>query len=125
LKILIDTSVWIDFFKKKPSSAILQYLLESDQVVTHSLIIGELQMGSLPGYRQQVLSDLRNLPSLRNLPAEIVIEFIEKMKLYGTGLSYVDAELLCVAKAEGTYLLTSDKILTKYVKNLGLHPDLS
>lgn len=119
MKVLIDTLIWIDFFRKKAGSEQLRGLLESGQVVIHPFIIGELQMGSLPGFRKQVLADLHNLPAVKNPPDSVISEFIEIMKLHGTGLSYVDAALLCSAKAAGIKFLTSDKLLLKFVNKSG------
>lgn len=124
MKILIDTSIWIGFFRKKPESKILIELLKADRVLTHPFVIGELQMGSLPGHRNQVLTDLQNLPSIKNPPESIISEFIELMKLHGSGLSYVDAALLCTAKANAVNFLTSDKLLLRYAKELDLQPDI-
>jgi len=114
LNTLVDTSIWIDFFRKKAGAEQLLGLLESAQAVTHPFIIGELQMGSLPGMRKQVIADLQNLPVVKNPPDAVISEFIEIRKLYGTGLSYVDAVLLCSAQAAGIKFLTSDKLLLKF-----------
>ena len=116
MQVLVDTSIWIDFFRKKEGSERLLQLLESGSVVTHPYIIGELRMGELPGVRNQVIDDLKNLPSLKNPPESVISDFIENLKLFSTGLSYIDAVLLCSAKSSGIKFLTSDKLLMKYMR---------
>ena len=82
MQVLVDTSIWIDFFRKKEGSERLLQLLESGSVVTHPYIIGELQMGELPGVRNQVIDDLKNLPSVKNPPESVISDFIENLKLF-------------------------------------------
>ena len=84
--------------------------------MTHPYIIGELQMGELPGLRKQVIADLKNLPSVKIPPESVISDYIENKKLFSTGLSYIDAVLLCSAKASGKEFFTSDKLLLKYMK---------
>ena len=116
MQVIVDTSVWIDFFHKKEGSERLLHLLEMGRVVTHPYIIGELQMGVLPGFRKLVIDDLKNLPSVKNSPESVISDFIENLKLFNTGLSYIDAVLLCSAKSSGIQFLTSDKLLMKYMR---------
>jgi predicted nucleic acid-binding protein len=53
--ILADTSVWIDHFRH--SSKALSAVIESDALLCHPVIIGELALGSLRD-RRAVLSFL-------------------------------------------------------------------
>ena len=59
--ILVDTSVWVGHFRA--SDPILVDLLERGQVLTHSLVIGELALGNLHG-RSVVLEALNQMPSV-------------------------------------------------------------
>jgi len=58
------------------------------------------------------------IPTLKNLktPESVISDYIENKKLFSTGLSYIDAVLLCSAKASGKEFFTSDKLLLKYMK---------
>ena len=53
--ILVDTSVWIEFFKKhEPYFTELRELIETSEVITHAVIFGEL----LQGCKSKAESDL-------------------------------------------------------------------
>ena len=93
-----------------------QRLITAEEELTHPYIIGELQNWELPGLRKQVIADLKNLPSVKIPPESVISDYIENKKLFSTGLSYIDAVLLCSAKASGIEFLTSDKLLLKYMK---------
>ena len=41
-KILIDTSIWIEYFKSKKKYSILDELIEENQICTNELILSEL-----------------------------------------------------------------------------------
>lgn len=45
MKVLVDTLVWIDHFRRK--DPLLVELLDAVQVVSHSAVIGELACGNL------------------------------------------------------------------------------
>jgi predicted nucleic acid-binding protein len=42
MPVLVDTSVWIDYFRKGSKSAKLDFLIDEDIIVTNDLIIAEL-----------------------------------------------------------------------------------
>ena len=92
--ILVDTSVWIDHFRKGDSSLIS--LLESNQVLMHPFISGELALGNLQN-RITILRMLRDLPTAKVADDGEVRLFIERHQLMGSGIGYVDAHLLAAA----------------------------
>ena len=95
--ILIDTSVWIDYFRKGADDRI-DYLLDGESVVMHDFVFGEIAMGS-PKNRKAVL---RMLGSLHRIPTASHVEvmtFVESAKLFGLGLTYIDVHLLAAAQA--------------------------
>ena len=61
MKVLVDTSVWIDHLRRRELG--LRFLLELGQVVGHSAVVGELACGTLRE-RDRFLGDLQQLPSL-------------------------------------------------------------
>ena len=116
--ILVDTSVWIDHLRR--SDAILTDLLQTGQVLAHPFIIGELALGSLKN-RAQILGALANLkqPSLPS-HAEVLL-FIERNRLHGRGIGYVDAHLLAAVKlTQAARLWTRDKRLQAIAAELEL-----
>lgn len=93
--ILVDTSVWIDHLKT--GDAILAGLLERGLVLGHAWVIGELALGQLR-QRSEVIGLLSALPhAVAATPAE-VLTLIEHETLSGSGIGYVDAQLLAATK---------------------------
>lgn len=116
--ILVDTSVWIDHFRK--GDELLAELLDRAEVVTHPFVIGELALGQLPR-RQAVLADLRGLPQVTVAHHDEVMHFIERERLFGTGIGYLDAHLLAgVRLTSGVALWTRDKPLLTVAERLSL-----
>lgn len=70
--------------------------------------------------RKNILDGLRILPKTRTYPVTILEDFIERERLYGRGLSLVDAQLLYAAIAEDHELWTADKTLRHFAKRYGV-----
>ena len=121
--ILADTSVWIDHLRKG-EPALADLLLRS-QMLTHPFILGELALGSLK-HRETVLGALANLPQAAVATDAEVLRTIDRWKLFGTGIGYIDAHLLAAtALTPGTELWTRDKRLREVAERLGLHAGLA
>ncbi|MHB1620714.1 MAG: type II toxin-antitoxin system VapC family toxin [Sulfuricella sp.] len=121
--ILVDTSVWIDHLRH--GDVELTRLLNTGQVLTHRLVIGELALGGLQN-RNIVLSTLQNLPQVTVASDEEVLHFIETYTLFGTGIGYVDAHLLAAVRlSPGVLLWTRDKRLLEESVRLGLCVNLT
>ena len=106
--ILVDTSIWIDHLRKNDQH--LQFLLLEGEVVCHPLGIGELVCGNIKN-RDEIISLLQALPMAPQVEFDEYLYFIEKHKLYGKGISFVDIHLLASAKLAQIYLWTLDKRL--------------
>lgn len=116
--ILVDTSVWIDHFRK--SDALLEGMLNRGRVLSHPFVIGEIALGHTR-QRRVVLSSLRNLPTTRVATDNEVLGMIDANRLFGTGLGYVDAHLIAAARlTPGSSIWTRDKILGAIAARLGL-----
>ena len=116
--ILVDTSIWIDHLRRGEAS--LVQLLLAHRVVTHNYVIGEIALGNLHK-RQVVLDNLDNLPKLPLATDPEVRHLIEREKLFGRGIGYVDAHLIAAVKlSPGTELWTRDKRLKTVLDMLGL-----
>lgn len=121
--ILVDTSVWIDHLRH--GDVELTRLLNTDHVLTHRFVIGELALGNLQN-RNTILSTLQNLPQVTVASNEEALHFIETHALFGTGIGYVDAHLLAaVCLSPGTLLWTRDKRLLAESIRLGLCVNLT
>jgi predicted nucleic acid-binding protein len=116
--ILVDTSVWIDHLRTRDKT--LVELLLAKQVLGHPFIIGEIALGHLPE-RRQVLSSLQHLPRAIVASQDEVLDLIERERLFGFGIGYVDAHLLAATRlTEGASLWTRDKRLLSAGESLAL-----
>ncbi len=115
--ILVDTSVWIDHFREHLPP--LAGLLQTGQVLSHPLIIGELACGNLHDW-QAVLELLDELPTTAEVEHPEVLAFIEQHRLMGRGVGIVDVTLLASARQVGVPLWTRDKRLCAVAQGLGL-----
>jgi predicted nucleic acid-binding protein len=115
--VLVDTSVWINHFKRKDIK--LSGLLEEGNVVIHTFIIGELSCGKIKN-RAEILALLQNLPRISILTLDEYLLFIENNKLMGKGLGFVDIHLLGSSVLTGNKLFTYDKKLAEIANSLHL-----
>jgi predicted nucleic acid-binding protein len=114
--ILVDTSVWIDHFRKEVPR--LAEALEGEDVLMHPFVIGELACGEL-AKRREVLDLLSTLPSAIVATDAETLRFIEQHGLMGKGIGYLDAHLLAsVTLTEAAQLWTSDKRLAAIAARL-------
>jgi predicted nucleic acid-binding protein len=92
--ILVDTSVWIGHLRRTDKR--LVELLEAGGVLTHPLVIGELACGNLPR-REEMLSLLEQLPAAPVATDAEALTLIERHRLMGRGIGYIDVHLLAAA----------------------------
>lgn len=117
--VIVDTSVWVDGLRGK-NRASLTALLEEDGALVHPYVEAELRMGSLPGKRHEFLDSLAALPKAHAVDLEELFWFTEQRKLYGTGLSFVDAAILASAAAQQHQIWTAEKRLAEWAHKIGL-----
>ena len=91
MRVLVDTNIWIDHLQK--TEPVLVDLLERDQVCVHQSVITELALGNLKN-RSFFLKMLEHLMIVRNVDDQRVRHLVEERRLWGRGLSAVDAALL-------------------------------
>jgi predicted nucleic acid-binding protein len=116
--ILVDTSVWIEHLRHGEPR--LASALDAGEVLTHPFVIGELACGNL-GNRMTVLELLHQLPAAREATHAEVLAFIDRRKLFASGIGYVDAHLLAAtALTSPASLWTLDKRLARVARPLGL-----
>ncbi len=108
--ILVDTSIWVDHLRV--GSVRLTRLLERGSVLGHPWVTGELALGNLSS-GSEVLRLLSGLPQAVVASDEEVMELIDREGLAGTGIGYVDAQLLAAAR------LTADARLWTGERRLG------
>jgi len=115
--ILVDTSVWIDHFRKKNTT--LSALLEAPYVFTHPSVIGELACGNI-FERPATLERLYLLPRAIVAGHEEVFRLIEDRRLYGLGIGWIDANLIASALLSDCSLWTIDQALGKAAARAGV-----
>lgn len=116
--ILVDTSVWVDHFRKGEPR--LSSELERGVVFMHPFVLGELACGHLRN-RGEVLRLLRQLPAAPVASDEEALGFIEDRGLMGRGIGYVDVHLLAATALAGDLRLWSrDRRLADVAGDMGL-----
>jgi predicted nucleic acid-binding protein len=116
--ILADTSIWIDHIRS-PNPALVS-ALTNGRVRMHPYIVGELALGNLR-QRGQFLEDLYRIRQPKVASFDEVMLLIEQGALYGTGLGWVDANILATVLATpGLKLLTRDRRLGSVAERLNV-----
>jgi predicted nucleic acid-binding protein len=90
-RILVDTSVWIDHLRG--SEPVLARALDAGQALMHPFVLGEIACGRLKD-REDTLFVLRRMPTAPRLDDEELVAFIDRHRLMGKGLGFVDVHLL-------------------------------
>ena len=118
--ILVDTSIWIEFFRGSSAAARLSAFLADDAVLLHPWVLGELATGHLGRARSNVLRDLRLLPAALVATDEHVLDLVDTRRLFGRGLSWVDVHLLTAARSTPATLWSNDRSLNSAAADLDL-----
>jgi predicted nucleic acid-binding protein len=121
--ILVDTSVWVDFLRT--GHATLIRMLEDGVVLGHPWIVGELALGQLSQHHE-VIRLLGSLPQATVATEEEIMTLIDRHRLYGVGIGYVDAQLLAATQLTADAALwTGDRRLAVAASHLGcaINPD--
>jgi predicted nucleic acid-binding protein len=92
---LVDSSVWIDHLRR--TDAGLVALLDARKVLVHPFVVGAIALGHLR-HRERVLSGLAELPEAVIATDLEVLRLIERHRLHGLGIGYVDAHLIASAR---------------------------
>ena len=122
MRVLVDTNIWIDHLRQ--TEQVLVDLLERDQVCVHQSVITELALGNLKN-RSFFLKMLERLMIVRNVDDQGVRHLVEERRLWGRGLSVVDAALLASAVVTpGVSLWTRDKRLRQAARDVGASANL-
>jgi len=113
--VLVDTSVWIDHFNFGDSN--LEFLLNENKVATHQFVIGELACGNFKN-RKLIFTLLNALPLMQEITKEEFYLFLDQHRLYGTGMGFVDVNLLASALISNCTIYTRDKSLLSSANKL-------
>jgi predicted nucleic acid-binding protein len=114
MRILADTSVWVDYLRHK-HSPILDRLNLGD-VVLHDYVIGEMVLGGISQAKLAMFNQMRRCHCASH---DEVMHLIAERNLAGRGLGYVDSHLLAAALIDGLQLWTLDKALQQVAYECG------
>ncbi|MCW5911073.1 MAG: PIN domain-containing protein [Cyclobacteriaceae bacterium] len=119
--IIVDTSVWIEFFRQSDETVndLLSSYLEDGEVVAVSLVFGELLQGVKNEMEEKQIMELwDSLPKIneRNLMIEAG-KFSYRRKLPNKGIGLMDSCLLVASKSNKMSLWTLDKRLLEEYRN--------
>ena len=114
--IILDTSVWIEFFKKNLDIfRAVKKLLEAEEVYALECIFGELLQGAKnDGERDLIISYWKYLPRIEE--KEIWIEagkYSGEKRLTSKGISLIDSVIIIAAVRSKSKVWTLDKKLRK------------
>jgi predicted nucleic acid-binding protein len=119
MSVLVDTSVWVDHFRRR--NLPLLGLLALDSALSHPMVLAELACGTPPAPRQQTLGDIALLRPVEQASLQEVMDFIEGEKLYGLGCGLVDMALLASTLiTPGATLWTLDQRLAGLAGRFGV-----
>jgi hypothetical protein len=123
--ILVDTSIWVEMFRKGRFKAELAKLIGNDQLCTHPFVLAELACGYLP-HREQTLLELEKLNALPTIRTADVRYMIEARGLFSKDIGFIGAQLIasCIT-THGTQIWTIDAPLGGVAESLGLRANFS
>ena len=117
--ILADTSVWV--YHLRSGDTRLVDALEASRVCIHPFIVGEIVCGDLKNHAE-LLKLLRHLPPATVATDAEALVFLERHKLMGRGIGFVDAHLLASAALSAATLWTHDRRVAAVATELKLAP---
>ena len=116
--LLVDTSIWVDHLRR--NEPLLVSALEQGRVLMHPFVIGEIACGCL-GNRAQVLELLAELPAAPVATEAEALAFIDRHRLMGRGIGYIDVHILAATALAGDATLwTREKRLAAIAAEIGL-----
>ena len=115
--ILVDTSVWVNHFRRSDEE-LARTLLE-EEIAVHPFIIGEIAAGNLK-HRTEALDYFSLLPRLAIAKENEVHHLLDSRRLWGSGLGWVDLHILAAAKLSGCRIYTADRAMNAIAVRLDL-----
>ena len=99
----------------------MEDLLDRAVVLGHPWVVGELALGQMR-QREEVLGLLSRLPQAQVATTAELAVFIERSRLHGSGIGYLDAQLLAATRLTAdARLWTADKRVAAVAAHLDLH----
>lgn len=115
--VLVDTSVWIEHLRRHDERVSAH--LHRSEVIVHPFVLGEMALGGVRR-RAEILELLSRMPQAPVASHAEVLTLIERRRLNGRGIGYVDAHLLASALLGAASLWTHDRRLAEVAASMGL-----
>lgn len=112
MRVFVDTSVWIEFFRGRPAAVKgLSELLDADRVALAAPVRIELLSGVRRGDRQKLRRVLSAIPVYRpgDRTWQCMEEWVEKGSLAGQRFGVVDILIAAIAVENGGVLWSFDE----------------
>jgi len=123
-KVLVDTSAWIDFFRKRePFYTIVHQLIDEDRVCCLDMILAELIQGARSDREIEVLKDFLHAFDFIQEHAGLWEQaglLSYNMRRKGKSLGLADCFIAVVAHTNKVELLTLDKHFKDIKAEIGL-----
>jgi len=119
MRVLVDTSVWIDYFRQNGGTNELDYLIDNNFVTTNDLILTEL----IPFLRlKRQASIIEAITEISNLPLSIDWMEIQEIqyKCLKTGINGIGISDLIIAQNA----IQNDSFIFSLDKHFGLMQDI-
>ena len=124
-KVLVDTSVWIDYFRKKePAYGAVSKLLQEERICCIGIVLAELLLGAKSMKEVTVIKDfihifefLPEMPQLWEQSGELSFNLRRKGKTVGNS----DCFIAVMSKWYNTILLTFDTDFTAIKEEMELN----
>ncbi len=111
MEVLVDTSIWIDYFRGGDSSKEMDFLIDENLIVTNEIILAEL-VPYLKMKKQMKVVNLLHEVNLLSLDIhwEEIIEFqVKCLKAGANGVGIPDLIIAQNAKQNGCKIYSMDK----------------
>lgn len=118
--ILVDTSIWIEFFKANPTIfPIIERELEHQNILAAECVFAELMQGTKNKREINIIEQFwLNLPKKEEAGLWIKAGlFSSQNKLFSKGIGLIDAFLIIYARKNSAKLWTLDKKIKSILKS--------
>lgn len=118
MSIIIDTSVWIEYFKGNEKYLdFIQKLLEKNEILTIELIFAELLQGARTGKEVEMLKSYFELIPKTEIENLYILagEFSRKEKLISKGIGLIDSCIITATIFSDSRLWTLDRKIQNFL----------
>ena len=121
-KVLVDTSAWIDYFRKKePAHGVVSGLMSENRICCVGIVLAELMQGAKSEKELDVIKDFVHV--FEFLPENIQLwkqagELSFSLRRSGAGIGLADCFIATITAHYGVSLYTFDKDFTAVKESL-------